>query len=372
MLIITGSYKNEAVDKKVVTAKELADRYDLPAKGENNLFKFMPDLCRKDNHGQIRSPRSLGFQPEVVVNIGDDSFTLRYAKSQSNGPNNTIRYTPRQIVLTGNHMFEDYEMFVFCCMNKRVDGPNKGRNQLWYSIYRHEREAANAQRRADLIKDMIDQVNGASQETQLIKAKGMKLSVASWSDAFMGLINLINKDVDQFQELWESSGTTDMGCLVLATERNIIAVGTYAGKQVWQWGPSARPSLSGTLICDISGDPMVALTQHLSDPSNYMAVMPVVKQTLNPQVAPAVLSNEPTVAAKKKVETPQFDIAGAKTLVDRAMATGDVTLLDTEVYIAGVVVTTLEENETTAEEALNRALANLQPGLAAKLKKMTK
>jgi hypothetical protein len=115
MFTITGIWKGELADNKMVTAKELIEEYKIPYDKTRKVIEFelntkSPSIATKKPDGSLQVSRGRSILCLVEGTINGETCQLRYYTRKIRRPGDTAdTYTPTKVEFTGRKLLIDTE-----------------------------------------------------------------------------------------------------------------------------------------------------------------------------------------------------------------------------------------------------------------------
>jgi hypothetical protein len=285
MLSVTGTFKGEPVEDKIVPAKDLIEYFGLPINpGKQTRVQFELDprskgvITKNLADGEERySPRGM-MKPLINGSFKGDTIEIRYYERKSQRGKNTT-YSPSRVHFTGKRMGLDVEQnleqAVFFLLHPWcVDSPVRRRNSIGrYRIY--SAEAAGKAKIAEVEKfSMVrDMILKATDEQALRVAKAIsyksqhiaKDETDFPSTAKAALLILAQKQPGVVQSAFSSPEMEVIGAAMQAQDDGVIEMSpNKMGRNAWFYA-------NGSEIVSVpKGKPVFnELVKHLQNPGEF-------------------------------------------------------------------------------------------------------
>jgi len=285
MLSVTGTYKGEPVEDKIVPAKELIEYFKLPvdpkkqARVQFELDKKSKGVIAKNlADGKERySPRGM-MKPLINGSYEGDSIEIRYYERKSQRGKNTV-YSPNRVHFSGKRMGIDtnqnLEQAVFFMLHPWcVDSPVRRRNAIGrYRLYSAE-AAGHAKikevEKFSRVREMILKATDA-QALRVAKALSHKSRLIAKdetnypSTAKAALLMLAQRKPDAVQGAFGSPEMEVIGTAMQAQDDGLIEMSpNRMGRNAWFYKDG------GEIVSVPKGKPVFnELVKHLQDPGEF-------------------------------------------------------------------------------------------------------
>ena len=282
MIEITGEWKNEVVENKLVSAQELVDTFELPFKKGDRIHlrlhssvKTFDMATKKDRFAEERM-----FKPLINGRYNGGSFILRYYEQKLNLQRKTekVRYLPVRLRYKGDETIWDtkrnFELAVFMYLSTMcADSPLRNRkSQKHWEYYEPSVEAEADLKAIERNESLRLRVMGMSDEEVLYTARaikqlrGMLPSNVKLDTPALSRLALVNVSMNNPGPLHTALNSVQIEAAAIileAQEKELISMVNEKGARIWLWSEE----LGGTILYKIptkTGSPLHKLIEHLT------------------------------------------------------------------------------------------------------------
>ena len=331
MFLVTGTFGDKYVVNKDMTAKELADLFNLDLSGSIEFEYTAKRKVRDRLNNTDKKPRRLMPGPIITGNYNGAMVTIEhYAGKTTLAEGKIIYRRDRMIFREGTTTAaENIDKLVYFMLHPwNESSPIQGRSAAKYFYVRNRAEESKVKmglyERISSVREEILAMAKDRSKMHLLrrKAKGLLIgrqriqiaTHASDSEIAVMLIEMMEKHKSEFLEAWDSPDTTIRGLIQTAIDRNIIVL-----RRV---GENNAAYMGQNILCRYSAgaDPLTALTNHLL---NNESLIPEIKNQID-----GISIKEKARAMAEVIEGTEQgepDLSMINNMVDAAIGQGVIT-----------------------------------------------
>lgn len=246
MLLLTGTFRGEEYEEKIVSADTLATRFNLkqrPKEGETLSIKLHPTKVVRDLAGNLRYPGSAPALAVQQVNIGQDSFTLRFTESFRRNETTGMKIFSTDLIpfsgqgVSFGHQGTDYERYLMFALNPLTEGsPNQNTQKMpMWKIYDPLVEERQQQAKAELTATCIQTIGGSQPNIRKFKAVSMGLDGPTEATVYTNLINAAIANPEAFWKAWNNRDLELRGKILMLVQDATLATEIVQGANAWFW-----------------------------------------------------------------------------------------------------------------------------------------
>jgi hypothetical protein len=282
MIEITGEWKGEVVEEKLVSAQELVDTFKLPfKKGDRIHFRLHSSVktfdiaTKRDRYAEERM-----FKPLINGRYNGGSFIMRYYEQKLNlqRKSEKVRYLPVRLRYKGDETIWDtqrnFELAVFMYLSTMcADSPLRNRrSQKHWEYYEPNVEAEANLKAIERTEALRLRVMEMTDDEVLYTAlaikqlRGMIPSNVKLDTPALARLALVNISMNNPAPLHTALNSVQIeaaAVILEAQDKNMIAMVNEKGARIWIWSEE----LGGTVLHKIptkTGSPLHKLIEHLT------------------------------------------------------------------------------------------------------------
>lgn len=240
MFSFSGTWYDEVVEERPVSAAELVKYFNLPIKtGQQTIFQLLPKVIKVKN-GQEFYAHTRKKQPVITGVHKGQSYTIRYytqrlMRPASNGSPAHYVYSPERVEFTGKSMVFDDEKFelavYFCLLPECQQSPFREKYGREFSIVDRDGIAKANYDQEQFLMRVRQEIFSLSDDRAIFIGKGLVIKgerislnlLDSGMSAKFELVKKLEKYPRDFEAIFRSQATYNDGLCQHLVDTNIIA-----------------------------------------------------------------------------------------------------------------------------------------------------